>query len=105
VPTVEGSHPVVGTGGRFVDAPVATGNEGVLAGEVKTYSPWRTVSGVPERSSVPLSAEIKQQVHKDVWLRRHSEGYDPRWVFPNAPPSPELAKYLERLNVVSVQHH
>lgn len=104
VPPVEGSHPVTGTGGRFVDVPAETTGGRVLGGEVKTYNPWRTVSGARESRAVPLSEPIEQQVHKDLWLRRHSESFDPRWIFPNAPPSPELAALLERLRIVTVQH-
>jgi len=104
VPPVEGSHPITGTGGRFVDAPVDTSAGGVLAGEVKTYLPWRTVGGKPVKGSVPLSAEIEQQMHKEVWLRRHVPGYDPRFITLDAPPTAELAALLQRLRIVGVHY-
>jgi hypothetical protein len=94
---------VTGTGGRFVDAPVDLPNGGVLANEVKMYG-WRTVRGTRQHGPVPLSAEIEQQIHKDLWLRRHLPNYDPRWLFLDAPPSPELARLLARLRFITVHY-
>lgn len=54
---------------------------------------------------MPLSAEIEQQVLKDAWLRGNVPGFDPRWVFLDAPPSPELAKLLAEKGITYVVHH
>ena len=105
VQAADGSHPVTGTGGRFVDAPVDLPHGGgVLAGEVKTYQQWKTVDGSPHRSSVPLNDPIQQQINKDVRLRRHVPGYDPRFLFLDAGPSAELAAELARNRIVGVQY-
>jgi hypothetical protein len=81
------------TGGRFVDAPVNIPS-GIVANEVKTYQNWRTVNGLPQQQFVPLSNKIRQQILKDVYLRRNVQGFEPRWIFLDAPPSSELATYL-----------
>ena len=96
---------ITGTGGRFVDAPVPTANGGVLANEVKTYKQWTTVGGQPTQQFVPLSPQIQQQVLKDSWLKTNVPGYDPRWIFLDAGPSPELGQYLSNKGITHVIHH
>ncbi|MCA9633521.1 MAG: hypothetical protein KC766_37985, partial [Myxococcales bacterium] len=92
----------VSGGGRFVDAPVV-GTNGVLGLEVKTYLRWRTVHGAPQRGAVPLSPEIQEQVLRDAWLQTHHPGgFDPRWVFIDAPPSQALADFLTAHNVAYI---
>ncbi|WP_139382850.1 hypothetical protein [Luteibacter sp. 22Crub2.1] len=106
IPAAEvGGETIVGAGGRFVDAPVATGDGGTLANEVKTYKQWTTVDGQPVQNTVPLSSQIKQQVLKDSWLQQNLSGYRPNWIFLDAPPSPELAQYLTKQNIPYVIHH
>jgi len=95
---------IEGDGGRFVDAPVDLPNGGVLAVEVKTYGRWRTVSGVPQEQTVPLSDEIREQILKDVWLCDNHPNYDPRWIFLDAPPSKELQDFLNQHRIVNVTH-
>jgi len=106
VPTgiVDGEQ-ILGSGGRFVDSPVPTANGGLFAGEVKTYQQWRTINGQPAQQFVPLSDGIQQQVLKDVWLRNNVPGYDPRWIFLDAPPSPQLSNYLTDKGIIHVVHH
>jgi hypothetical protein len=103
-PVPEGAwpEPIEGVGGRFTDAPVDLGGGRVLANEVKIYQEWRTVRGAPQQVSVPLTDQIRQQVLKDAWLRRNAPGYDPRWMFLDAPPSAELAVFLKRHNLTHV---
>jgi hypothetical protein len=96
--------PVPETGGRFVDAPVDVPG-GVLASEVKTYRVWRTVEGVAQRQSVPLSEHIREQIARDVYLRGTVQGYDPRWIFLGAPPSADLAGFLADQNIVFLIYH
>jgi hypothetical protein len=90
------------TGGRFVDAPVNVSNRGVLANEVKIYQQWRTVKGLRQQSSVPLTEHIRQQVLKDVWLHHNRPGFDPRWIFLDAPPSTELGNFLNQHNITHI---
>jgi len=104
---VKPGNGVKGKGGRHVDAPVTTAKGGVLAIEVKTYQRWRHVKATGQNvrtDGVPLSKEIREQVLKDVKLRKQNPGFDPRWVFLDAPPSKELADFLAKHNVVSVVH-
>lgn len=105
VPSRGGPEPITGTGGRFVDAPVSLPGGRTFAGEVKMYGRWRTVEGVPQQQSVPLSEHIRQQVLKDEWLRTNVPGYDPRWLFLDAPPSPELSAFLNQKNITFVIYH
>lgn len=102
-PVPEGGE-ITGSGGRFVDAPVDLPNGGVLANEVKTYGQWRTVKGVPEQKTVPLTEKIRQQILKDVWLRDNIPNYDPRWIFLDASPSSELAEFLSQHRIVTVNY-
>lgn len=99
-----GDEVISGTGGRFVDAPVATSDGGVMANEVKTYKQWTTVNGQPTQQFVPLSDTIQQQVLKDSWLQTNVPGYQPNWIFLDAPPSPELAQYLTSKGIPYVIH-
>jgi hypothetical protein len=77
-----------------VDAPVDLPAGGVLANEVKMY-----------RRQVPLTEEIQQQINKEVWLRRHSSAYDPRFNFLGAGPDADLAAELARNRIVGVTTH
>ena len=88
-----GPFPVTRPGGRHVDAPVHT-VRGMEAIEVKTYNLWTTVSGTPQMKEVPLTRNIQEQINKDVALRNRIPGYEPRWVFLDAPPSIELVQAL-----------
>ena len=96
---------ITGSGGRYVDAPVDTSDGGTLANEVKTYQQWTTVDGQPVQQSVPLSNQIQQQVLKDSWLQTNVPGYQPNWIFLDAPPSPELGQYLTNKNIPYVIYH
>lgn len=93
---------VEGTGGRHTDTVAAGGVGQTLGIEVKTYMRWRTVNGVAVEGAVPLSNEIIEQVNKDVHLRKLNPGYDPRWIFLEAPPHPKLAAYLSHAGIVSI---
>jgi hypothetical protein len=76
----------------------------VLGVEGKTYNRWLTVEGAAQEQSVPLTPRLQQQIFTDIWLRRNVPGYDPRWIFLDAPPSPELAGRLQRARILSVVH-
>jgi hypothetical protein len=104
-PTTVDGQKITGSGGRFVDAPVPTSNGGTIANEVKTYQTWRSVNGQPMQQSVPLSDNIQQQILKDVWLRSNVPGYDPRWIFLDAAPSPELSRQLTNQQIIHIIHH
>ncbi len=99
-----GDAEILGTGGRFVDSYVSKA-DGAIGGEVKTYKQWTTVNGVPVKQTVELTKDILQQVRKDAWLQNNIGGYNARWVFLDAPPSPELARELARNNITYVIHH
>jgi len=110
-PVDDPDFPVTAPGGRFVDAsaPVELLGGMTLAIEVKTYARFRTVtlaSGqrVTQKVEVPLSPRIREQVNKDVQLRREDPTFDPRWVFVGAGPSPELRAYLARARIIFVEH-
>ena len=100
-----GDSAITGSGGRFVDAPVTAADGSTIANEVKTYKQWTTVNGSPVQQTVPLSPQIQQQVLKDSWLQTNVQGYNPRWIFLDAPPSPELTGYLTRNSIDYVIHH
>ncbi|MFF5977426.1 hypothetical protein ACFY78_01105 [Streptomyces olindensis] len=102
-------YPVTTTGGRKVDVPVDLPNGGTIAVEVKTYGPYRTLTlkdGSHQliRNEVPLSKHIKEQIHKDVALRRMNPGYDPRWSFTHAGPSDELRAYLKKAKIIFLEY-
>jgi hypothetical protein len=94
-----GPFPVTKPGGRHVDAPVHT-VRGMEAIEVKTYNLWTTISGAPHMREVPLTATIQEQINKDVALRNKIPGYEPRWVFLDAPPSAELVQALTDARII-----
>uniref|UniRef100_UPI003F492E25 eCIS core domain-containing protein n=1 Tax=Cupriavidus necator TaxID=106590 RepID=UPI003F492E25 len=98
--------PVPNTGGRYVDVPVPRAGGGVLAGEAKSYTPWVGVPG--QRGGVPhtvgLSERIQEQINRDVWLRDNVPGYDPRWMFTDAPPSPELRQALRDAGIAFIEY-
>ncbi len=102
---VPSGNGIVGSGGRFVDAPVLNANGGTIANEVKTYKRWITLNGQASSQAVPLSDHIRQQVLKDVWLRQNVPGYDPRYIFLDAPPSTELSDHLSQSGIIHVIHH
>lgn len=103
-PAPTSNFAVEGEGGRFTDAVAAGGVGQTLGLEVKMYMRWRTVKGVAVEGAVPLSNEIIEQVNKDVHLRNKNPGFDPRWIFLEAPPSPQLAGYLQNAGIVSIVH-
>lgn len=89
---------------RVVDSVTDLPNGTILAGEVKTYNRSRIVNGASRDQSVPLSRHIRQQVLKDVRLRRANPQYDPRWFFLDAPPSDELSAFLRKHKIVTIIH-
>ncbi|PBC20780.1 MULTISPECIES: LysM peptidoglycan-binding domain-containing protein [unclassified Mesorhizobium] len=95
-----GAHPVSGAGGRYVDAPVFKSDDVIEAIEVKTYHRWTTINGVAQMREVPLTPKLQEQINKDVALRDENPGYQPRWVFLDAPPSPELQGALDDAGIV-----
>jgi hypothetical protein len=102
--------PVTTPGGRKVDVAVDLPNGRTLAVEVKMYQQYRTVTlpdgtRVAERVEVPLSSHIREQVNKDVALRRADPNYDPRWVFYGAGPNQALRDHLNRAGIVFVEHN
>ncbi|MFI2430732.1 hypothetical protein [Streptomyces sp. NPDC018693] len=102
-------YPVTATGGRKVDVPVDMPDGRTVAVEVKTYGPYRTITlddGTRQavKNEVPLSKHIKEQIHKDIALRRMNPGYDPRWSFTHAGPSAELRAYLMKAKIIFVEY-
>ncbi|WP_399924764.1 hypothetical protein [Streptomyces kanamyceticus] len=102
-------YPVETTGGRKVDVPVDLPDGRTLAVEIKTYQQYRTIrldGGALQATKVevPLSKHIKEQIHKDLALRRTNHGYDPRWVFTHAGPSPELRNYLIQARIIFIEY-
>ncbi|WP_237305429.1 hypothetical protein [Streptomyces sp. SAT1] len=110
VPTnTDPKYPVTATGGRKVDVPVDLPDGRTVAVEVKTYGQYRTITlkdGTHEtiKNEVPLSKHIKEQIHKDVALRRMNPGYDPRWSFTHAGPSDELRNYLKKAKIIFLEY-
>ncbi|RWM00972.1 MAG: LysM peptidoglycan-binding domain-containing protein [Mesorhizobium sp.] len=96
----DGPHPVTGQGGRYVDAPVFKSQDVIEAIEVKTYHRWTTINGVAQMREVPLTPKLQEQINKDVALRNENSGYQPRWVFLDAPPSAELQGALDDAGIV-----
>ncbi|WP_330238846.1 hypothetical protein [Streptomyces sp. NBC_00525] len=102
-------YPVTATGGRKVDVPVDLPDGRTLAVEVKTYGPYRTITlkdGTRQsvRNQVPLSQHIREQIHKDLALRRADPRYDPRWSFTHAGPSDELRAYLTEARIIFLEY-
>ncbi|MFI6469833.1 hypothetical protein ACIBL5_06145 [Streptomyces sp. NPDC050516] len=102
-------YPVEAVGGRKVDVPVDLPDGRTLAVEVKTYQEYRTIKldggeNQTVKVEVPLSKHIKEQIHKDLALRRANPGYDPRWVFTHAGPSAELRNYLTKARIIFVEY-
>lgn len=99
--------PVPGTGGRYVDVPVDVGGGyWFFAGEVKSYSRW---IGVPGQrggilNEVGLSERIQEQIARDVWLRNNVPGFDPRWMFTDAPPSAALRQALRDARIPFIEY-
>ncbi|MGX9147819.1 LysM peptidoglycan-binding domain-containing protein [Mesorhizobium sp. 128a] len=96
----DGPHPVVGEGGRYVDSPVFKSQDEIEAIEVKTYHRWTTINGVAQMREVPLTPKLQEQINKDVALRNENPGYQPRWVFLDAPPSAELQRALDDAGII-----
>ncbi len=97
--------PVETPGGRFTDTTAAGGAGQTLGIEVKTYLRWRTVGGAAREQTVPLTDKIREQVAKDVALRAADRTFDPRWIFTDAPPSPQLANYLRSARITFIIMH
>ncbi|MCF7531656.1 hemagglutinin repeat-containing protein [Pseudomonas petrae] len=95
-------YPVPSTGGRYVDAPVDIPNGTISANEVKTYQ--RIVSSTGKLNEVPLTEKIYAQIEKDLYLRDTVKGYEPKWIFLEAPPAKELSRILQ-LNKIDVIIH
>ncbi|SCF93311.1 hypothetical protein GA0115254_12551, partial [Streptomyces sp. Ncost-T10-10d] len=110
VPTSNGPrYPVTAAGGRKVDVPVDLPDGRTIAVEVKTYGPYRTItmkdgSHQAVRNEVPLSKEIKEQINKDIALRRLNPGYDPRWAFTHAGPSETLRTYFKEAKIIFLEY-
>jgi hypothetical protein len=104
-PNADPDFPVTAPGGRYVDSAAPQLDGTLLAVEVKTYGQWRTVqlaSGqkVPQKVEVPLTDTIREQIAKDVAIRRADPTYDPRWAFLGAPPSAALAQLLGAARII-----
>ncbi|MGW2746869.1 hypothetical protein [Streptomyces sp. NPDC001450] len=102
-------YPVTAKGGRKVDVPVDMPDGRTLAVEVKTYREYRTItlhdgSKQAVKGEVPLSKHIKEQIHKDIALRRRDPRYDPRWSFTHAGPSKELRDYLIEAKIIFLEY-
>lgn len=97
--------PVPGTGGRYPDVWPDPSGGFQMSGEVKAYQRWITVEGTPTQNMVPLSTRIEEQIAKDVWLRDHVPGYDPHWIFADAPPSPDLIARLNAERILYIIYH
>ncbi|TIU25730.1 MAG: hypothetical protein E5W38_28570, partial [Mesorhizobium sp.] len=95
-----GPYPVVGQGGRYVDSPVFKSQDEIEAIEVKTYHRWTTINGAAQMREVPLTPKLQEQINKDVALRNENSGYQPRWVFLDAPPSAELQRALDDARII-----
>ncbi|MEU1437565.1 hypothetical protein ABZ438_26395, partial [Streptomyces sp. NPDC005786] len=110
VPTsTDARYPVTANGGRKVDVPVDMLDGRTVAVEVKTYGPYRSITlknGTHQaiRNEVPLSKHIREQIHKDIALRRIDPGYDPRWSFTHAGPSDELRAYLTKAKIIFLEY-
>lgn len=99
-PRADGDHPVSGEGGRFVDVVERRVNGDLSALEVKTWNRWTTVNGEPQQREVPLTPKLQEQINKDVAARESVPGYQPRWVFLDAPPSPQLLQALNEARII-----
>jgi hypothetical protein len=97
--------PVPGAGGRYVDVPVQLPSGQLFAGEVKSYTRWITAEGQAQRNAVELTERIQEQIAKDVSLRGTQPGYDPRWIFTDAPPSDALRQALRNANITFIVHN
>ncbi|MBF6296302.1 hypothetical protein IU459_01940 [Nocardia amamiensis] len=94
---------------RKVDVPIDLPDGGVIALEVKMYQRYRRVEVAPgqwvtREFEVPLSDHIKNQIAKDVALRKADPGFRPLWEFMWAGPSPELRAELIRADITFVWH-
>jgi len=79
-----------------------------MALEGKNYLEFRTVQNRIVTGEVPLTAEIRNQVYKDVlWIRAGRQQGIHRivqWEFGGAPPSAELPKFLTHWELPIVRH-
>ncbi|MGW5213819.1 hypothetical protein ACWEQO_22115 [Streptomyces sp. NPDC004051] len=102
-------YPVETPGGRKVDVPVDLPGGRTLAVEIKHYLSFRTIKladGTNQvvKGQVPLSDGIKEQINKDLTLRRLDPSFDPRWVFMDAPPSQALRRYLIQARIIFIEY-
>jgi RHS repeat-associated protein len=92
-------HETTRLGSRFHDLQTPRTTLTDLRLEGKNYLRFRTVGGQTVAGRVPLSADIRSQVYKDViWMRAgRASGVDRlvQWNFAAAPPSSDLAAFLE----------
>ena len=76
--------------------------------EGKNYRRFLTVNGKTLKGSVPLSAEIRSQIYKDVLFVREGRKLGTQrlvqWEFGGAGPSDELAALLQRWGIPYVRH-
>ncbi|MCV3242362.1 hypothetical protein [Mesorhizobium sp. ZC-5] len=97
-----GPNPVHGSGGRYVDVAVVDPETGqTLAVEIKAYGRWTSEDGEPTMRTVALTEQIQEQINKDIALRGAVPGYEPRWVFLGAPPSPALQRALDDAGIIA----
>jgi hypothetical protein len=96
--------PVPGTGGRYTDVPAQLPSGQLFAGEAKSYTRWITVEGQAQRNVVELTPRIQEQIRKDVWLRDNVPGYDPRWIFTDAPPTEAMRQALRDAGIVFIEY-
>ncbi|GAA2535117.1 hypothetical protein [Winogradskya humida] len=108
-PNSDPDFPVTRPGGRKVDVPVDLPGGRVLAVEIKHYRDWKTVTAASGEkratpAEVPLDAHTREEVNKDVAKRKEDPNYDPRWVFLQAGPSPQLRQHLMDAGIIFVEH-
>jgi len=99
--------PVPGTGGRHADVPVPLGGGRTFAGEVKSYLRYVGTKGVKggTKQVVDASDKILEQIRRDVWLKENLPGgYEPLWMFTDAPPSEALRQALREAGIPFVEY-
>ena len=86
---------------------IPTGTRTEMAVEGKNYLRFRRVGGRTIRGEVPLTEQLRLQIHKDVlWMREGRQVGVERliqWEFAGAPPSGELALLLQHWGIPYVQ--
>lgn len=90
-------------GVRVHDVRVSTTSVTDLALEAKNYLRYRVVGGTPTANAVGATSQIMGQLAKDrLWIREGMKAGLHRtvqWDFAGAPPSAELAGYLQRYGI------